>query len=213
MNPPNAKDRPIALIIDDHRIVADGVAQALQAHGLIAGSEIFAGLSDLLSKTRFDAFDIAIIDFGLGGQTGLEAISHLRQHASNLPCILMTGSALSDDERSGMARHTGLFFHKQDPVEILVDMVAEALGKPRRSKPDPAPVEVRQPGLLAVDRLTSREREILRSLGRGLAIDTIARELCISPATVRKHRENMMSKLAVSSSARLVRIAVQAGLA
>jgi DNA-binding NarL/FixJ family response regulator len=213
MNPPNAKDGPIALIIDDHRIVADGVAQALQAQGLIAGSKILGGLAGLLPQTRFDAFDLAIIDFGLAGQTGLEAIAHLSRHAPELPCILMTGSALSESERSGMAGYTGLFFHKQDPVETLFDLVVQALGKSPRATPEPIRAAAQPPGLLAIDRLTSREREILRSLGRGQAIDTIASELCISPATVRKHRENMMSKLSVSSSARLVRIAVQAGLA
>jgi DNA-binding NarL/FixJ family response regulator len=208
----NAKAGPVALIIDDHRIVADGIAQMLTSHALAQDVRILTGLAPLLAETRFDDLGFAIIDFGLAGKTGLEAVEHLHSHAPGLPCILMTGSTLSRAERADMQRHTGFLYHKQDPVERLVDLVSALPGHQPQAGPPGVAKEV-SPGLMALHRLTSREREILRSLGRGHPVEVIAGELCISPATVRKHRENMMSKLAVRSSARLVRIAMQAGLA
>jgi DNA-binding NarL/FixJ family response regulator len=48
-------------------------------------------------------------------------------------------------------------------------------------------------------KLTSRETEILRFLALGLGTSAIARELAISPATVRNHAQRVLAKLEVHS--------------
>ena len=48
-----------------------------------------------------------------------------------------------------------------------------------------------------IERLTHREREILRLLSRGLGTRVIAARLCISPTTVRNHVQHILSKLEV----------------
>jgi DNA-binding CsgD family transcriptional regulator len=49
------------------------------------------------------------------------------------------------------------------------------------------------------DRLTAREREVMRCVEDGLSNAEIARELWIQPTTVRKHLENIFAKLGVRS--------------
>ncbi|WP_412069471.1 helix-turn-helix transcriptional regulator [Rubrivirga sp. IMCC43871] len=51
--------------------------------------------------------------------------------------------------------------------------------------------------------LTRREAEVAGLLARGLANDTVAHALCISPHTARRHTERVMGKLAVSSRSRV----------
>ncbi len=63
-----------------------------------------------------------------------------------------------------------------------------------------------------VDRLTGREREVLRLMVQGNANKNIALELNISPRTVEIHRGNMMRKLQATSTSDAVRIALYAGL-
>lgn len=63
-----------------------------------------------------------------------------------------------------------------------------------------------------VERLTARERDVLRLMVQGQANKNIAMELDISPRTVEIHRGNMMRKLQASTTSDAVRIALYAGL-
>jgi DNA-binding CsgD family transcriptional regulator len=60
--------------------------------------------------------------------------------------------------------------------------------------------------------LTRRERQILALVAQGLTARDVATRLGISPLTARKHRENLMRKLNLHSSAELTAYAVRLGL-
>jgi FixJ family two-component response regulator len=63
-----------------------------------------------------------------------------------------------------------------------------------------------------VERLTARERDVLKLMVQGHANKNIAMELDISPRTVEIHRGNMMRKLQANTTSDAVRIALYAGL-
>jgi two-component system response regulator NreC len=63
-----------------------------------------------------------------------------------------------------------------------------------------------------VNRLTDREQEVLRLLADGLTGREIAERLVLSPATVERHRANLMAKLGLHSRVELIRYAVRRGL-
>jgi two-component system nitrate/nitrite response regulator NarL len=65
----------------------------------------------------------------------------------------------------------------------------------------------------AAETLTSREREVLLLLARGLTQAQIAAELVISPKTVAGHIQRVLSKLGVHSRAQAVALAHELGLA
>lgn len=70
-----------------------------------------------------------------------------------------------------------------------------------------------RPGVLSpVERLTVREREILRRISEGATNKVIASELTLSVHTVDAHRGNIMKKLDLHSSGEIVRFAVRHGL-
>jgi DNA-binding NarL/FixJ family response regulator len=60
--------------------------------------------------------------------------------------------------------------------------------------------------------LTARERDVLVQMAQGLRVKEIARVLSISDLTVRKHRSNMLRKLAKGNAAELVAYAQAHGL-
>jgi two-component system response regulator NreC len=64
----------------------------------------------------------------------------------------------------------------------------------------------------ALDGLTEREQEVLRSLAEGMANEAIAEALVISVKTVARHRENIMKKLGLHSRSELVRYAIRKGI-
>lgn len=60
--------------------------------------------------------------------------------------------------------------------------------------------------------LTKREKEVLQYISQGLTNNQIAEKLFVSPSTVDTHRKNMITKLGVSNTASLIRVAVEHGL-
>jgi DNA-binding CsgD family transcriptional regulator len=67
----------------------------------------------------------------------------------------------------------------------------------------------RKDGALPMDRLTDRELEIFRMIGAGNSIKEIADKLFLSVKTVEAHREHIKEKLAIKSSAELLRFAIR----
>ena len=70
----------------------------------------------------------------------------------------------------------------------------------------------RTPAAGPLDRLTSREREVLQLIAEGHTNAEIAAHLTLSEKTVEKHRGHLMAKLAVHDTAALVRFAIKHGL-
>jgi DNA-binding NarL/FixJ family response regulator len=65
---------------------------------------------------------------------------------------------------------------------------------------------------LSISNLTEREQEVLALIAGGLTNKQIGEQLCISPKTVARHRDNITKKLDLSSRAELTRFAIQSGL-
>ncbi len=68
------------------------------------------------------------------------------------------------------------------------------------------------PVIPQINRLTAREREVLALLAQGLGTDEVADSLIVSPATVRNHVQNVLSKLGVHSRLEAVAVAYKKGL-
>jgi DNA-binding NarL/FixJ family response regulator len=62
------------------------------------------------------------------------------------------------------------------------------------------------------EKITSREREVLKLVGEGYQNKKIADYLCISPKTVEKHRANIMQKLDLHTASALTSYAIEKGL-
>jgi len=86
-----------------------------------------------------------------------------------------------------------------DDLSRLVDRLTAQKGEARRSD--------------GVDRLTPREREVLRTLAAGASTVEVAEAFGISPLTVQSHVKNILAKLGVHSKVEAVRIAWRNGLA
>jgi DNA-binding NarL/FixJ family response regulator len=63
-----------------------------------------------------------------------------------------------------------------------------------------------------LERLSSRERQVLQMLAEGHAVAHIAATLSLSPKTVETYRARMMEKLDIHDFATLVRFAIQHGI-
>lgn len=198
------------VVVDDHAIVREAVGGTIdmQAGYTLAGAaEDGMSAIDLLLAEKPD---IAVVDFALPDMTGLEVIERVRGEGLETRFLLLTGSHMDDRERAALAAVAEGFLHKESGREsLLAALEAVAHAEPRRPA---APLEEdEENGVLRAGLLTVRERDVLREIARGHSVDTIAENLEVRVSTVRKHRENIMTKLGLNSTAQLVRAAMQIG--
>ncbi len=92
----------------------------------------------------------------------------------------VVGTASTPDELLALVE-------REQPDVALVDIVAELLGRRRRSDP--------------LDELTAREREVLSLMAEGLTDRGIAQRLFITPKTVETHIRHIFAKLSLPESA------------
>ena len=65
---------------------------------------------------------------------------------------------------------------------------------------------------LPVEKLTSREKEIVRLIAHDMSDEDICTQLDLSPGILKLHRSNILRKLGVRGNAGIVRFAIQEGL-
>ncbi len=204
------------LIVDDHPIVRQGIAQLInQEDDMLVCCE--AGDADeAMEKFRTCQHDIAIVDISLTGVSGIELLQMLRQRSYEIPVLVMS---MHDEslyaERALRAGARG-YIMKQEATEKILTALRQILkgdiyvSDKMRSRMlqrliDNRPEENASP----VSTLSNRELEILRMIGQGFGTGEIARELKRSVKTIEAHRANIKDKLALKTAAELVRFAVQ----
>ncbi|WP_234831256.1 response regulator transcription factor [Rhodopseudomonas palustris] len=190
---------PVVLVVDDDPAVRDSLGDLLASVGIEA--MLFGSTQELLDAGLPDRPACLVLDLRLPGTSGLELQSRLSEMGVHVPIIFITGHG--DVPTSVRAMKAGAvdFLPKPFRQQELLDAVIKALreDKDRRSK-DEDLIELRR----LAERLTARERDVLRGVGRGLLNKQIAHELGVSEITVKMHRSSARRKLKATSAADIV---------
>jgi len=198
--------RATILLADDHAIVAEGLAGLLGQEFILLGT-VTDG-SQLLEAARKHRPDVIVSDIAMPGMTGLEVLRKLR--AESLPSRVIFLTMHADAPLAAEALRAGAsgFVVKHAAGEELLTAIHEALAgrtylTPRLTK------DVLE---LTKKTLTARQREVLGLIAKGRTMKEIAAELRLSARTVETHKYQMMEALRVSSTAELIRHAIEYGL-
>jgi DNA-binding NarL/FixJ family response regulator len=150
-----------------------------------------------LEAARRAHFDLVLLDLNLPDVDGYEVCRELRaRYGPALPVIFVSGERKESFDRvAGLLIGADDYLTKPFAPDELLTRLRSLL---RRAAPS-APA--------AVERLTSREREVLGLLADGLNQRQIATLLVISPKTVGTHIERILQKLGVHSRAQAVAVA------
>jgi len=198
--------RATVLLADDHAIVAEGLAGLLREEFTLLGT-VTDGPA-LLEAARRERPDVIVSDIAMPGMTGLEVLRRLR--AESLPCRVVFLTMHADAPLAAEALRAGAsgFVVKHAAGEELLIAIHEALAgrtylTPRLTK------DVLQ---LTQKTLTPRQREVLRLIAAGRTMKEIAAELGLSARTVETHKYQAMQTLGVTTTAELIRHALEYGL-
>ena len=210
------------LLADDQALVRAGFRSLLHAPGDIEVVGEAADGASAVEMARRLRPDVVLMDIRMPGLDGLEATRRITADASlaKVRVIILTTFALDEYLFDALRYGASGFLVKDTEPEGLATAVrvvseGDSLISPSMTRKLVAEFakrakEPRPSDELAV--LTEREREVMALIAGGLANDEIARQLYMSPATVRTHVSRAMTKLGARDRAQLVVMAYEAGL-
>jgi two-component system, NarL family, response regulator FusR len=203
------------LMVDDHPIVREGMAQFLNLQENLWLCCQASNATEALEAMAACRHDLAIVDLSLDGDSGLGLIKTLRQRYPKLAILALS---MHDEavfaERTLRAGANG-YLMKQEGTRSILQAVREVLaGNLYLSAAMQGALTQRlvtsqgvNPTPLAG--LSERELEVLHLIGLGLGTREIAEKLSRSVKTIEAHRANLKEKLQLKSGRDLVRFAVQ----
>jgi two-component system response regulator NreC len=200
------------VLADDHVIVRQGLRLLLERE---ATFEVVAEASDAQSARRYllgHRPDVLVLDLGLPGETGLEAIPGLRAQSPQTQIVILTAHDEPAAAREALRAGALGYVLKEAADSDLVEAVRRAAIGQTHVTPRLGARLATEPATRASDGLTERETAVLRLIALGHTNAEIAAQLYISVRTVEAHRAHLQEKLELRTRAELVTHALQTGL-
>jgi DNA-binding NarL/FixJ family response regulator len=196
------------LIVDDHELFRAGLATLLRLTPGIQEVHELASLAELDARLAEIQPDVLLLDL----QLERSAIADIPRLAEIVRIVVVTATERVEDVLAAVRAGARGAVLKSSPVESLVEAV-HAVAAGHVSLPPWLQArlvgELRNP---TDDPLTTREREIVTLVARGLRNSEVAARLFISVVTVKTHLSNVFQKLGVRDRSDLVLYAVRTGL-
>ena len=207
------------ILVDDHSLFRNGLRGLLERNeGFRVVGEASSGeeFLSLLEQESFAA-DIVFMDFSL---PGLDCAQTTERALARRPDLrIITLSMFGEESYYSRMVEAGArgFLLKDSDIGDVLEAIAAVMGggsyfSPRLLSSLTGRMHAREHDELADDQLSSREREILVAVCRGLSNQEIADELFISKRTVDKHRANILEKTGCKNTASLVVYAIRNGI-
>lgn len=208
-------DEPIRVaIIEDHEMVAEGLAAALAVDPGLVVVGTAGTVGDGIELARYSKPDVVLMDLLLPDGDGASATHAVRAVAPMARVVLITSASGHDIIARAIEAGCSGLLSKTEPV-------ASVRGAIHRAAAGEA-VFVAEDLFGLVDRLSSgtnpsvvltdREREVLQLLAQGSTTQGIADTLVLSLHTVRNHVRNVLTKLGAHSRLEAVAVALRQGL-
>jgi len=205
------------LIADDHSIFRRGLKELLgDGLGAVTVGEC-SNAFDLLVLVKQKKWDVVILDIGMPGTTGTEALLQIKRQRSSLPVIML--SMHPEDQYAVRMFKAGAnaYLTKASAPEELVTAVKKVLAGGNYVSPSLGEKLVhlfhRGDEQAPHELLSDREFEVMRLLSAGKTVSQIAESMHLGTTTVSTYRARILEKLHLKNNAELMRYAVQQGLA
>jgi two-component system, NarL family, invasion response regulator UvrY len=205
------------LLIDDHKIIRDGLKQILLVHFPSANFDECSGAEEVMGKINHSNYDIVICDLSMPGRSGLDVVKQVKALAPDLPVLIL--SMHPEEHYALRALKAGAwgYLNKSDGAEVLIpaiqrvlqgrkyissylaEQLADNLGKEQGDVP-------------LHEGLSTREFDVFKLLVEGKSISEISQQLSLGMSTVSTHRARILIKMDMKSNAELVKYALQNNL-
>ena len=208
------------LLVDDHVLVREGIRSLLKLYEDIEVVGEAGDGKEAIQKTRELEPDIVVMDISMPSMGGIEATRQIIKESPAARIVVLSRydnlgyarsllkagasgyvpkKAVSTELAAAIrAVHAGgVFLHPSIAKGVTKDYV-QLIRSERETEP--------------YERLTDREKEILKLLAEGYSSHQIAERLYLTVKTVLNHRRNIIEKLGFENLAQLIKYAVKMGL-
>ncbi len=200
---------PIRIVIaDDHTLFRQGLRSMLRLRddvAVVGEAERAADLPALLAGTPCD---VLLLDL----QMERSSLADIEALSRRVGVVVVTASERAEDALSALRTGARGVVFKRFAIETLMDAVHAVVAGHVWMPPALQAQLAAQLRMPPAERLTPREREIVRHVALGLRNAEVARRLFISEVTVKTHLNNVFQKLGLRDRVALALYAVRPGL-
>lgn len=193
------------IIVDDHPLFREGLAQTLRAEADIDVVAQATTAAEAVRLTSEHLPDIVLLDITIPGG-GLNAAQRIAATSPVTKIVMLTASEAEEDVLAALKAGARGYILKgvsgRDLIRIVRDVVAgESYVTPSLAASLLSDLQTTRPGARPptnpLDELTERERQILEGVAAGLSNKEIGLQLALSDKTVKHYMTNILQKLHV----------------
>jgi len=201
------------LTIDDHEVVRRGIKEMFTEESATFG-EARSG-AEAITLARKQQWDIAVLDISLGGRSGLEVLTELKQLRPRMPVLILSMHAEEQYAVRAFKAGASGYINKASSGEELRSAILKIIKGGQYVGPSLAEkivLQLSQPGKVPHENLSNREFEVLCSIASGKTVNEIASKLSLSNKTISTYRRRILDKMEMRTNAELTHYAIRNGL-
>ena len=203
------------LLVEDHPIFRLGLAELINQEEDLKAFGNSKDVHPAINEIQDDPPDLIIADITLKNSDGIDLVKHVKQYHPEIPVLVLSMHDEYLYAQRALAAGARGYIMKQEAMESVVNAIHHVLdGKIYLNE------KVKEHILLSmsesptqqsrtpVNRLTDRELQVFKLIGRGFSTREIAERLFLSIKTIGTYRERIKEKLNLKHANELVRCAV-----
>jgi two-component system, NarL family, invasion response regulator UvrY len=204
------------LIVDDHRLVREGLKKILAETNDIAVVDEASNGHEVLGKVRSGNIDVVILDISMPGRSGIEVLEELKKERPKSQVLILS---MHPEEQYALralkAGAAGYLTKESAPTELIEAVYRVSSGKKYITASLAENLAAALEGDTTKARhelLSNREFQIFFMIAKGKPIKDIATELFLSIKTVSTYRSRILDKMSMKNNSELIYYAVKNNL-
>ncbi len=206
------------VLVDDHSMVREGLRsliESIKEFNVIASLDSGKGIYSILED---HSIDVAILDIMMPDENGLEVAKKVKSRFPEVGILILSMEVSTEYVKKAYQYEVDGYLPKNADMDVLVEAI-RAIDKGERYYDKEIKeyifnffVDADSIKVPKIDKLSDREVQVLKLIAEGVTNKEIGNKLYISAKTVEAHRNNILKKLGLNSTADLVKFSIAKNL-
>ncbi|MDP1767361.1 MAG: response regulator transcription factor [Nitrospirota bacterium] len=206
----------LVLIVDDHPLLRQAIRQVIEHHFPTAIVREASTGEEAAGIVRKEPVELAVLDVMLPDHSGLTVLKRIKKLRPQIKCLMLTIHDEPQYVRLALSHGASGYLTKETAPDELHEAIRTVLTGARyvtKGLEREGDARTRLGSLLSpLPILSAREMEVLCLLAKGGTVSRAATQLKLSVKTVSTYRTRLLDKLRLTTTAELIRYAVDRGL-